>query len=261
MDCTDTRWSEGDALSLGRLVCGGTTVSCTADKTLDHLGDSIDRFSSKAVNYLIDDFSEDAMSFGSFCTRVTLENSCAAILGRLDPFRMLYLTEFQTQGSFEYGRPSKSGFKWTGDVVAEDKSPKDLWSADHEISKISRALFSSHTHHIYWRPAVELALDYLAENGDGSDFEDLRSIDPETFISSTKGKCIELYSKLSKGVHWDFFASSVVMDEGTLKDAIRDCFINVSNMGFVSHFIPTAYRSLDYPQALAAYNDFRKAFP
>jgi hypothetical protein len=86
------------------------------------------------------------------------------------------------------------------------------------------------------------------------------AMSPETFTSSTKGKCAALYSTLSKGVHWDFFASSAVMDEGTLKDSIRDCFIQVANLGFVSHFVPTAYRSLDRNDALVAYTDFRKAF-
>jgi uncharacterized surface anchored protein len=109
------------------------------------------------------------------------------------------------------------------------------------------------------RTAVEAALDYLADSG-GDGQNELQDIDPDTFTSSTKGKCAALYSKLSKGVHWDFFVSSVVMDEGTLKDAIRDCFIQVSNMAFVSHFVPTAYRSLDGAEALAAYSEFRRTF-
>ena len=106
---------------------------------------------------------------------------------------------------------------------------------------------------------MEIALDYLADHpGDGRD--DLQLLDPLTFTKATKGRCAALYSKLSKGVHWDFFVSSVVIDEGTLKDAIRDCFIQVSNMGFVSHFVPTAYRSLDQTEALTTYVEFRQAF-
>jgi hypothetical protein len=226
---------------------------------LDHLGASIDRFANKALEYLNGTFSHEAESFGAFSARVTLENACSALVGRFDPFRMLYLTEFQAQGGFEYGKPSNSGFKWTGDVLTKDKSPQDLWNSDHDLTKISRALFSSYVDHVYWKPAVEAALDYLAESGSEVQTE-LQAIDPDTFTSSTKGKCASLYSKLSKGVHWDFFVSSVVMDEGTLKDAIRDCFIQVSNMAFVSHFVTTAYRSLDRSEALAAYSGFRKTF-
>jgi hypothetical protein len=247
-------------LGLGKLVCGRTGESCAANKTLEHLGSSIERFASKAVDYLNGEFSEEAQIFGAFCARVTLENTCAALVGRFDPFRMLYLAEFQAQGGFEYGKPSKSGFKWAGDVLADEKPPRDLWNSDHDLTRISRALFSPYVDQVYWKPAVEAALDYLAEHEGGEGLNELLALDPETFTSSTKGKCAALYSKLSKGVHWDFFVSSVVMDEGTLKDAIRDCFIHIANMGFVSHFVPTAYRSLDRADALVAYNKFRKAF-
>jgi hypothetical protein len=247
-------------LSLGTLVCGRTSSPCAANTTLDHLGGSIDRFSSKAVEYLNSAFSEEAESFGAFCARVTLENACAALVGRLDTFRMLYLTEFQAQGGLEYGRPAKSGFKWTGDVLMEDKPPRELWSSDHDVSKISRALFSSYVDHVYWKPAVEAALDFLSEQ-DGTNLYELSLMDPENFTNQSKGKCSSLYSTLSKGVHWDYFVSTAVMDEGTLKDAIRDCFVQVSNMAFVSHFVPTAYRSLDRTEALAFYIEFRKAFP
>ncbi len=252
--------SEGKDLGLGELVCGRAGASCTANRTLDHLGSSIDRFANKAVEYLNGEFSEEAQIFGAFCARVTLENACAALVGRFDPFRMLYLAEFQAQGGFEYGKPSKSGFRWAGDVLADEKPSRDLWNSDHDLAKISRALFSAHVDHVYWKPAVEAALDYLAEHGGGESLHELQAMDPETFTSSTKGKCAALYSTLSKGVHWDFFVSSVVMDEGTLKDSIRDCFIQVGNLGFVSHFVPTAYRSLDRTDALVAYNEFRKAF-
>lgn len=247
-------------LGLGKLVCGCTSEPCTANRTLDHLGSSIDRFANKAIEYLNGEFTEEAQSFGAFCARVTLENACAALVGRFDPFRMLYLAEFQARGGFEYGKPAKSGFKWTGDVLTEEKPNRELWNSDHELTKISRALFSPHVDHVYWKPAVEIALDFLAEHPGSDDFRELHAIDPETFAPSIKGRCGELYSKLSKGVHWDFFVSSVVMDEGTLKDAIRDCLIQLSNMGFVSHFVPTAYRSLDRTDALATYNNFRKAF-
>ncbi|HWX50065.1 MAG TPA: hypothetical protein VNZ61_18620 [Roseomonas sp.] len=246
-------------MKLSELVCGSTAEHCTANTTLDHLGDSIDRFARKALAYLNEPFSEEAESFGAFCARVTLENACAALIGRIDPFRLLYLTEFQTQGGFEYGKPSKSGFRWTGDVLVEDKPPRDLWSADHELSKISRALFSPHVDHVYWKPAVEVALDYLSGNSDEA-LGDLAAMDPGTFTAETKGRCSELYSKLSKGVHWDFFASSALMDEITLKDTIRDCFIQISRMSFVSHFIPTAYRSLNRPRAISSYISFRKTF-
>lgn len=211
------------------------------------------------MSYLNNPFNDEARSFGAFCARVTLENACAALVGRLDSFRMLYLAEFQAQGAYEYGKPTKSGFKWTGDVFTEDKPPAILWSSDHDISKVSRALFSPHVEVVHWRPAFEAAVDYIDSDGvDG--FNEIRSLESHTFIAAAKGRCAPLYSQLSKGVHWDFFTSSVVMDEGTLKDAIRDSLSIVSNLAFVSHFVPTSFRALDRAAAVHAYRIFRESF-
>ncbi|GJD47235.1 hypothetical protein AFCDBAGC_5127 [Methylobacterium cerastii] len=247
-------------MSLSRLICGDATDSCVANTALDHLSNSIARFSEKSINYLNNPFSEEAESFGAFCARVTLENACAALVGRLDPFRILYLTEYQSQSGFEYGKPVKSGFKWTGDVLSEDKPTKDLWSADHDIAKISRALFSPHVDHVYWRPATEAALDYLAAYTGEGDLTELKKADPEAFIGKTKGRCAAIYSTLSKGVHWEFFTSAVTMDEGTLKDTLRDCLLQVGTLGFFSHFVSTSYRALEKDVALAAYLEFRGKF-
>lgn len=246
-------------MTLGTLVCGASAAAGAASTTLDHLSASIDRFSGKSATYLNNPFDEEAQSFGAFCARVTLENACAALVGRLDSFRMLYLAEFQAQGAYEYGKPTKSGFKWTGDVFSEDKPLATLWSSDHDYSKVSRALFSPHVDAVHWQPAFNEALDYVANEG-LSGFEEMTSTDAGSFIPIAKGRCGPLYSKLSKGVHWDFFVASVMMDEGTLKDAIRDCLTVVSNLAFVSHFIPTCYRSLDPAQAVAEYLTFRETF-
>lgn len=246
-------------LSLGTLVCGSSSEPCTATTTLNHLSASIDRFSAKAISYLNDPFDEEASNFGAFCARVTLENACAALVGRLDSFRMLYIAEFQAQGAYEYGKPTKSGFKWTGDVFIKEKPNAALWSSEHELSNISRALFSPHVDALHWRPAFESAIDYIDTNSiDG--FSEIRALESHAFIPYIKGKCGPLYSKLSKGVHWEFFVSSTVMDEGTLKDAIRDCLTIVSNLALVSHFIPTAFRSLKKPDAISDYVEFRGAF-
>lgn len=243
-------------MSLGKLVCGGSDETCTATATLNLLSASIDRFSAKAVSYLNGPFSDDAQSFGAFCARVTLESACAALVGRLDSFRILYLAEFQSQATFEYGKPAKSGFRWSGDVFAEEKPAAVLWSVDQDLAKVSRALLSPHLETIYWRPAFDAAIDYI-DSVSAEDFSDLRQLEATSFIPSIKGRCARLYSTLSKGVHWDFFVASMVMDEGTIKDTIRDCLTVVSTLAFVSHFVPTAYSRLDKADAVDAYRQFR----
>jgi hypothetical protein len=137
---------------IGEFICGTAGTAGTAgvaDSTLDHLKSSIDRFGSRSLTFLNNEFNEDSQTYGAFCARVVLENSCAALVGRLDPFRLLYLAQCQAQEGFEYGRPSNSGFRWTGDVLPDEKIPQDLWGVDHAVSKVSRALFSPYAEHMY----------------------------------------------------------------------------------------------------------------
>jgi hypothetical protein len=244
---------------LGDFICGIGASTSVADATLNHLKSSIERFGNRAIAILNSDFDEDALSFGAFCARVVLENSCAALVGRLDPFRLLYLAEFQAQQSFEYGKPSNSGFRWTGDVLPDDKVPQDMWGTEHNVTKVSRALFSQYADHVYWRPAVASTLDMIED--DGADvLQDLRNVEPEKFIGSTRGRCASLYSTLSKGVHWDFFTSSIVLDEGTIKDSIREMLVAIGNLALVSHFVPTAYRSIEQETAIETYKALRGTF-
>jgi hypothetical protein len=244
---------------LGEFVCGAAGDTGVANATLDHLKNSIDQFATRSLTFLNSEFNEDAQSFGAFCARVVLENSCAALVGRLDPFRLLYLARFQAQQGFEYGRPTNSGFRWTGDVLPDEKGPQEMWGADHGVAKVSRALFSSYAEHVYWHPAVEAMLDFIADDN-SSALQDLRSLEPEKYVGYTRGRCAALYSTLSKGVHWDFFASSVVLDEGTIKDSIREMLVALGGMSLISHFIPTAYRSLDRVAAVEAYKSLRGSF-
>jgi hypothetical protein len=247
---------------LGEFICGAARNAETvavADATLDHLKTSIERFSERSLLFLNSAFDDNTQNFGAFCARVLLENSCAALVGRLDTFRLLYLAQFQAQQSFEYGRPSNSGFRWTGDVLPEDKAQQELWGPEHNVSKVSRALFSPYAEHVYWRPAVASTLDFIA--ADNSDLlQDLRSLEPDKYVGYTRGKCTTTYSTLSKGVHWDFFTSSIVLDEGTIKDAIRETLLAVGGMALISHFIPTSYRALERQEAVETYKSFRSLF-
>ena len=243
------------------LLCGHSNAEGTAKIALGQLSSSIEGFATRAMGLLSNPASTETLSFGPFCARVVLENSCAALLGRLDPFRMLYLSEFQAQPEYEHGKRARSAFSWFGDVMPEDKAAQALWNIDHDVPKISRALFSRHLEHIYWRPAVDIMLDFVSTNSSDPALADLLSIDAETYISETRGRSAQLYSTLSKGVHWEFFTSALLFDEVTVKTAIRDTLVLVSGLGLTSHFVPTAYAALQPEVALDHYISIRKLVP
>jgi hypothetical protein len=215
---------------LGALLCGKPREEGIAKSALDQLSRSISSFSQRALTYLSSDKSEDLLTFGPFCARVLLENSCAALVGRLDSFRIIYLSEFQTQPEYEISKRAKSSFSWSGDVIPEKSQPAQLWNTDHDTSKISRALFSTHSHHVYWRPAVTKMLDFVGSRVREPEFAEIMTIDVETYTTEAVGRSSQLYSTLSKGVHWEFFTSVLVFDEFTVKSAIRDTCLLVSRL-------------------------------
>jgi hypothetical protein len=243
---------------IGPLMCGRPAGANQADETLKHLSKTINTFSNRGIRYLKQDFSDEAKYFSAFCARVVLENSSAALVGRLDPFRLLYLREFQSQSDFEYGAPAKSGFRWLGDVMNKDKplGTGKIWSGDIETGKISRSLFSEHFDHLIWRPAYSGLLDQIQATG-LTGFDELTQIEPEKFIPRIKGQFNQLYSSLSKGVHWDFFNSEIEYDEDTLKAGLQELFSQISIIGLTSHFIPTAYSSLNVTDAFEVYSQAR----
>ncbi len=107
-------------VTLPTLLCGNPSGDGLGKLALDQLNTSISKFTSKADHYLNSVATEDLTTFGPFCGRVILENGCAAILGRFDPFRLMYLSEFQTQPEYALGKRIKSAFSWTGDVIPEE---------------------------------------------------------------------------------------------------------------------------------------------
>ncbi|MCM2490797.1 hypothetical protein [Burkholderia glumae] len=245
---------------LALLLCG-SDADGTAGIALNQLSDSIKRFSSRAARFLAEDATDETLSYGPFCARVLLENGCAALVGRLDSFRMLYLSEFQAQPEYEYGKRVKSAFAWTGDVIPDERQNGALWSADHDLPKISRALFSKHFDHVFWKPALVRLLDHLSTLAPDPLLADVLSIDPDRFIDETKGRCAQLYSTLSKGVHWEFFTSALLFDEATVKNSIREAILVVAHLGLASHFIHTAYASLRPNAAVDSYKAIRRLVP
>lgn len=246
---------------LALLLCGNGADG-TAGIALKQLSNSIKGFSSRAERFLAEEKTTDeTLFYGPFCARVLLENGCAALVGRLDAFRMLYLSEFQAQPQYEYSKRVKSAFAWTGDVIPDDRQSNILWSAENDLPKIGRALFSTHSDHVFWKPALARLLDHVSTLGSDPLLADVLGIDPDRFIDETKGRSAQLYSTLSKGVHWEFFTSALLFDDATVKNSIRDAILLVTHLGLASHFVHTAYASLDPNIAVDSYKAIRRLIP
>ncbi|MCQ4161010.1 hypothetical protein NON00_13880 [Roseomonas sp. GC11] len=243
---------------VGQLMCGNQNIDGIAGSALLQLSSSIVQFSDRMVDLLNRDDSVDRIALGPFCTRVFMENSFAAIMARLDSFRIIYLSEFQNQPEYIHGKRAKSSFSWFGDVIPiDEKSTTALWNIEHDSSKISRALFSQYSNHMYWKNAMAKSLDYVSKKPASAIKSEFSLLDPETFMVQYKGTCQGLYSSLSKGVHWEFFTTAMVYDDNTVTDLIKSTAKIVSQFGFISNFISTSISSCSPDEAWEIYCDFR----
>jgi len=112
--------------------------------------------------------------------------------------------------------------------------------------------------HLYWKPAVERMLDFAASRHSETPVPELLQLDSETYIDSVRGRSMQLYSTLSKGVHWEFFTNALIFDSNTVKTLIRDTILLLGHLGLTSHFVPTAYARLTPAEAMTAYVSLRQ---
>ena len=198
---------------LCRILCGSDAGEGEAFDVLRQVRRSIFAFGTRIDSLLDVKHGEDLTLLGPYCARVIMETGCSAIVGRLDPFRILYLSQFQARSGYDPTKKARSAFAWQGDVLSLEK--EDLWSSSVETQKISRALLSAYFDHVHWRPAVTAALDYAVDLPLNAATKSLLLIEADDFVAHCKGSGNSLYSKLSKGVHWDFFNRVSVADEFT----------------------------------------------
>lgn len=241
------------------VVCGRPNEGKAKD-SLDQIATSLDSFGSRAIALLTSSQTDPNFIFAPLCGRVVLENSCAAIVGRIDAFRLIYISEFQSKAEYEVGKRAKSSFSWTGDVFPSGGNIR-LWDIDNDVPKIGRALFSQHYEELYWKPAVADAIDFINDNTAVTAPPELSQLDPENFVSLIKGRSNQAYSGLSKGVHWEFFNQASVLDETTTKGLLKEACTIAAMLGFVSHFIPTAHSSIDPAEALEHFGTFIGRLP
>jgi hypothetical protein len=189
-----------------------------------------------------------------------METSFTALVGRFDTFRLLFLNEAQQNPAYELGKRFRAGFAWQGDVLP-GKELEELWPQESDFSKVSRAIFSRHTDHLVWRPALTSMLDFVSTKAAEPEATELLTVDPDNYIQRIKGRAGQLYSTVSKAVHWEFLSTASVIDEPTVKSSIRDVLLLLGELGFISHFATTNFANVDPETAWQDYKALRRDVP
>ncbi|WNG43292.1 hypothetical protein F0U60_03675 [Archangium minus] len=188
---------------------------------------------------------------GPFLGRSLLELSATALIGRLDPLRVLVIRQVQAQAKYDTAIPWKASMRWQGDVLA--KKVSNLWGEELEYEKVTKALFGDYYDHLIWRPAIQRMLG--SAKGGGAWLAELAAIDAEAFISRKRDEIGRLYSSLSKGIHHEFvMPPGALYDRNTVVDLVLRTVHMVADLGLISHFIAHASFSLKPDDALAAFN-------
>ncbi len=240
--------------SFTSLTCGSITGTDSFSEILKHLKETLTNVLIE-ITKLPAEPDDRVTLFGPLLGRSVLELSFTCIVGRLDPFRILILREFQmkanSSGCTSLGNRSTSAFQWTGDVRPQEKDPKNLWENDRPMSKISRSLLGNCYGDVFWKPAFDKVLDAITASHIGPWITEIQGIDPESLIIRTRADCDKTYSTLSKGIHQEFIIPpSSLYDKASVIVYVKDAIRLASRVALLSHATPTSQGKMPMTDAL-----------
>lgn len=249
----------GNELAL--LSCGKYDIHLNLNEVFQNLADKISKLENCIINLPSKD--ENFITIhGPFYGRSLIENVCTALVGRLDPYRLLCLKVIQQQISFTIDNRSNSAIKWNGDIFEKglsDSEKQKMWDSNKKPEDISRGLFGDYYGEIYWKQSYQILLDETI-NYPGGDFleEFRRETPPENFISRIRQNFSRLYSSLSKGIHCELIIRpDLIFDRTTVLELLRDTIKLCSIISLVSHKIDTSICKIEINEAISLYRTLK----
>lgn len=189
-----------------------------------------------------------------FLARKFLELSLTGLLARLDPIRVIAARKNQNDASFLIDQSNPSSISWTGDLLPKPKLPtSNNWASENIAKGPERSLLGWH----FGEVAITPGLQYLADlnNTDSIWLRELASQDnPFNWI---KGRLKNLYSTLSKGVHFEYLLDDHIdFDNDSIQQHMNDCFKMVFLLAAATHVSPLFSRSIPIANAIEALTNF-----
>lgn len=242
-----------------KLVCGATGSTGSFAGIATHLHNSLKGVVAEIVK-LPKEGPDRIALYGPFLGRSVLELTYTALVGRLDPFRLLILREIQMRLSTSdvafLGERCQTAIQWSGDIrpVKDGENP-DLWSPTKTMDKMYRSLFGKYYEQVFWVPAFTSVIDSLTIAHQGAWFDELRTITPEGFTPRFRGDSDRTYSSLSKGIHHEFvIPPETFYSPETVFELLKDAFRLASHSALVCHAVPTCHCSVPLNEAIALYD-------
>lgn len=236
---------------LTTIACGDAPRAGAIGEVFRYLADNLDRLLLRAIALKRAADPVDLALFGPLLGRATIEVSFTAIVGRIDPYRVLAIRRSQLSSTFDVTERNPLAFTWFNDVRGDEKL-KD-WDQKPSVKDLQRALLCRHFHELFWREAFTMLLDSVPVHRGGSWMTRLKRIDPDGFTYAKRTEADRVYSELSKGVHQEFVIPAIAQyDPITVGDLLGSCWQLVADLAIAACFSP-AVRPLATANPLDCY--------
>lgn len=241
---------------IARIILGAPPFSDLHDfgEISEHIFKSIKNLTREII-YIK---SADAPRFsllGPFLGRSLLETCLTAIVGRIDPYRLLVVRHQQIDINYDPSTKRLASPQWTGDILSE-KPSNELLNAQKKYQDLSRALLSDHYDTLLWKPALTRIFDKITQMEiNGPWIAEIQNFTAEDFIPKQRTNLTRLYSKLSKGIHHEFvIPPDSLYDRSTVASMLSDSVQSCCILGTVANFIGHISRSIPVEENLNLLN-------
>ena len=243
---------------LSKITCGNYREESNIGEVLENIAFTITKIENRIIKLPSED-EETITMHGPFYARTLLENVCIALIGRLDPFHLLFIQNVQKHGELNLGRQSSASIRWSGDVIDKKAAPDNLWKVEKDFNNIERGLFGGYYGEIFWRSAFENILDFQVASDERDFLLEYRDIEPEKFTARVRDEALSLYSALSKGIHVEFVIKmDTIYDKKTVLHLVKRTLALCSILALVSHAIGSAIFPMDLEQATQLYKGLKE---
>lgn len=245
-----------DLKKLATLVCGGDQIDaaqndCEVSKILLHLRSILVSILDE-LDVLGVQPPERISLYGPFLTRSLLEVAVTALIGRLDPTRILVVKRVQEHGKYDTTKAWSAAIRWQGDVL--DKKVGDLWTPERSYKEMTKALFGDYYVDLYWKMALSKIQDPALVGG--SWLAAIRSKSIEEFANSRRELVGKLYSESSKGIHSEFVVPpGSKYDKMTVSNMAAGVVEVLSELGLLLNLLPHIAYTLPKADASAIFTE------
>lgn len=240
---------------LATLICGGDAVDaadpeCEISEVSKHLKSVLIGVISE-LKWLGSEPSPRITLYGPFLARTLLEVGVTALIGRLDPTRLLVVKRTQQHGDYNTGQAWNSAIRWKGDVI--DDAVNQPWKPTLQYKDMTKALFGHYYIDIYWTLALKKVADSNFETG--SWLAQIKNMSINEFATRRREDISKLYSESSKGVHSEFVVPpGSLYDRLTISNLVNKTVQILAELGLLINLLPHIPYKLDPAKAAEIFN-------